>query len=56
MERARNKKADSFKANPIPASVHESRYELLQFDRERRKGESREKAAKALAKRPFQSG
>ena len=50
LERARNKKADSFKANPIPASVHESRFELLQFDRERRKGEAREKAAKALAK------
>jgi len=50
LERARNTNSNSFKANPIPASVHESRYELLQFDRERRKEEAREKAAKALAK------
>ena len=50
LERARNTNSNSFKANPIPASVHESLYELLQFDRERRKEEAREKAAKALTK------
>ena len=48
LEGARNARAKPFKANPIPKSVHESRYELLQFDRERRKKEAREKAAKAL--------
>ena len=50
LEKARNVNAKPFKANPIPKSVHESRYELLQFDRERRKEEAREKATKALAR------